>query len=119
MSDCDLVNFVMRGIAAQTASEFAAARLKDADRPIGTKALDIDFYSAADRDRPIEDGSMIYQGRRVQWKGARWCVVLVSWDGQRWKRVRRITGPLNGVGAALTRRGELCKTRGLLRKDDA
>lgn len=83
--------------------ENAAARLADAQRTVGTLALDIDFYSAADRKLPAEDYDFVdASGRHFRGVGSRWAVVKVRWNGAEWKRIRKLSGPLKFTDA-LTR----------------
>ena len=115
MNDTD-VGALTAGLVAQARREIADAYHRDAERPTGALALDIDFYSKADRSKPIEDYDF-YDASGRHWKGtgARWCVVKVRWDGSEWKRVRRITGPLLYT-PALDRLYEESRRRGLERR---
>jgi hypothetical protein len=110
------VSDIVSGMVANARSEIAKARLQDAERPIGTEALDIDFYSAADSKKPVEDYDFTdASGRRFKGFGARWCAIKVKWTGSDWRRVRRLTGPLQFT-EALTRCSELADKLGLERR---
>ena len=98
--------------------DMALALQSDRERPVGTLALDIDFYSKAEADKPISDGSMEWQGQTVSWTGARWCVVKDRWTGTNWRRVRKLSGPLQFTDA-LTRCGEESRRTGIGRKSAA
>lgn len=91
------------------ASKEAAMR-----RDIGAMALDIDFYSKAERDKPCEDYDFHAHGRHYKGAGSRWCVVKVKWNGSEWKRVRKLTGPLQFTDA-LSRLTEEVRKTGLER----
>ena len=95
-----LVDFVTRGIATQAAVNLEIDHANDARREIGTKAVKNDFYSDKDVDLPVDK--------------IRWCVKLVKWDGERWRPVRRLTGPLSYVDA-LTRTEIIAKAKDLKR----
>jgi hypothetical protein len=112
--NADPFGAIARAIAAQVGEDSrkhaAEKRAADAARPIGTKALDFDFWSKADRDKPVEGGHYTRKYRdargrvhevEVSWYPAQWCVCLYRWDGARWKKLRRITGPIGGIGAAM------------------
>ena len=114
MAATDPFGTIARAIAAQvqadSAKRMAAKREADKARPVGEKALDFDFWSKADRDKPVEGGSLTRKYRdnkgreheqTVTWYPAQWCICLYRWDGTRWKRLRRITPPIGGIGAAL------------------
>lgn len=105
---------VCTAMAANARRDIAKARLADLERPVGTLALDIDFYSKADRNKPVEDYDFHAHGRHYQGFGARWCVIKVRWDGSEWKRVRKLSGPLQ-LTAALSRLSEECSRSGLER----
>lgn len=105
---------VARAIAAQVQADSRKALLakRDADkaRPIGERALDFDFWSNADRNKPIDGGSFertyrTADGREIsefyQWWPAQWCICLYRWDGARWKKLRRITGPIGSISSAM------------------
>lgn len=109
-----IVQAVCDGLLLSARVDLAAARLRDARRPIGERRVDVDFFSATDRNKPIEGGELVIAGRLHRWEGARWCVVLVRWTGEAWKRVRRVTGPLP-IGEALMRCGDEGRRRGLER----
>lgn len=89
-----LVTLIVDGLAEQARRDIAKSRSADAERPVGEVRLDIDFYSPADRDKPIEDYDFHAHGHHYQGTGARWCVAKYRWTGTRWRRVRRISGPL-------------------------
>ena len=112
--DADPFGAVARAIAAQVQADsnkrMAEKRAADKARPVGTRALDFDFWSKADRDKPINGGSYertyrTTDGREItefhQWWPAQWCVCLYRWDGSRWKKLRRITGPIGSIGSAM------------------
>lgn len=109
-----IVQTVCDGLLSSARVDLAAARLRDARRPIGEQRVDVDFFSVADRNKPIEGGELVIAGCLHRWEGARWCVVLVRWTGEAWKRVRRVTGPLP-IGEALTRCGDEGRCRDLER----
>lgn len=107
-----LADQIVAGLATQARRDIAASRAIDAARPVGEVRLDIDFYSKADRDKPIDDGEMMLHGTLVRWTGARWCVAKYKWTGSEWKRLRRISGPLKFT-PALERRTEEARRTGL------
>lgn len=110
-----LVSQIVDGLAAQARRDIADARALNAARPVGEIRLDIDFYSAADRDKPIEDFDFHdASGRHWKGTGARWCVAKYKWTGSEWKRLRRISGPLLFT-PALDRCAQECKRLGLKR----
>lgn len=104
-------------MVAQARKRIAAERATDRARPIGERRLDIGFYDKSDRDRPVSDGSMMRNGKVIEWKGARWAVWRVRWTGDRWQQYRRLSGPLQ-YPAALDRLGEDCKRLNLRRTTD-
>lgn len=69
--------------------------LADCRRPIGTTALAVDFYDGAERKKPMEDQAVRLPDGQTGWVGgARWCVAIMLWTGERWRRQRRISGPM-------------------------
>lgn len=107
------VNAVCDALVAQSRREMAEARSVASARPVGEVRLDIDFFSPAERGKPVEDYDF-HDASGRHWKGfgARWCVIKVRWTGTDWKRVRRISGPLQFT-PALTRCTEECARLGL------
>lgn len=101
-----LAEAVCSALANQSRKELAEARQRDAARPIGETRLDIDFYSKAESDKPVEDYDFHAHGNHYQGFGGRWCVVRQRWTGDRWQRVRKLTGPLQFT-AALDRCAEM------------
>jgi hypothetical protein len=101
-------------MAADARREIAKARLRDMERPIGEKRLDTGFYSAAERDKPVEDYDFWAHGRHYVGTGSRWAVWRVRWTGSEWQQYRRVSGPL-GFTEALTRLTEECTGLGLKR----
>lgn len=102
-------------LAANAQRDMAKAQLADLERPVGTIALDIDFYSKAEAGKPVEDYDFHAHGHHYQGFGARWCVVKVRWDGSEWKRIRRLSGPLQFT-PALERLSEECRRTELERR---
>lgn len=74
-------------IVAAARRNLGMERAKESARPLGERRVDFDFWSPADRG--------------VDPDRARWCVVIVKWAGpeRRWRRLRRISGPLTMVDA--------------------
>lgn len=60
-------------------------RARLAELPLGLKVVDWDFYTAA--DGPARD-------RDAQMPDMRCCVVIARWDGERFARVKRLSGCL-------------------------
>jgi len=117
MMTSDQVQAIVRALVAQATQSLAARRAIDAARPVGTRGISIDFYDSTDRKRPAVDYDVTTpDGRRYQGFGARWAAVLVSWTGTEWRRVRRLSGPLQ-FEDALDRAGEEAKLRDLPRVD--
>jgi len=100
-----LIEEVCGAMVAEAKRDLAAAKIADAERPIGTKRIEIDAYDDAERKKPIDDYDFHLAGRHYQGSGTRWCVVIERWNGKEWRRQRRISGPLKFVDA-LTRRTE-------------
>lgn len=95
-----IYNQIADALAADARRAIAEARLADMERPLGTQAIDIDFYSAKDREASVDD--------------ARWCVTLVRWNGKAWQRARKLTGPLT-FEAVVVAAGEAAAKRTLPR----
>lgn len=93
---------IVNAMVAEGRKQLAQARLDDHDRPIGTHAIDIDFYSKRDREATIED--------------SRWCVRAYRWDGSAWRKRRRLSGPLI-FEDALDRAADEASARGVERRD--
>lgn len=113
-TECSPFHAVANALAADARRQIAKARAEDAARMIGAQGVTIDFYDRREADKPISDGSMVIRGREVSWAGSRWAAWLVRWDGRRWKRTRRLSGPLQFTDA-LDRASELCRKRSLPR----
>lgn len=109
-----LANAVVQGMGNQARKAIASARLADRQRPIGEVRLDIDFYSAAEREKPTDDYDFMIGKQRYVGTGARWCVVRVRWDGNEWKRTCRLTGPMK-FEPALRDCSERCAKTGMQR----
>lgn len=106
---------ICKAMVAGAKRDMAKARLADLQRPVGALALDIDFYSKAERDKPHEDYDFHAHGHHYKGFGARWCVVKVRWDGSEWKRLRKLSGPLQFT-EALSRLSEECARTGMERR---
>lgn len=115
-----IANSIWRSIVEDSNKRLREKREADRARPVGTKALDIDFYTRAEAGKPIEAGSMMSRDGRYTytWEGAQWAVWLVRWTGTEWRRVRRITGPIGGSGPALDALYYEADLRGLERIPD-
>lgn len=111
----NVVSAIASALVDQAKRDMAAARQRDQERPIGQVRLDIDFYSKADRDKPVEDWDFVDSSGR-HWKGfgARWTVAKYKWTGTEWKRFRRLTAPLKFVDA-LDRCADECRRLNLER----
>lgn len=110
-----IANAICEGMVAQSRKDMAAARLADLERPVGEQRIDIDFYSPAERKKPAQDFDFHAHGYHYQGTGSRWCVIKVRWTGTDWRRIRRLSGPLQFTDA-LTRAGEEAKRTGIPRK---
>lgn len=103
---------IVSALVEGSRADLAKARLADIERPVGTLAVDIDFYSRAEKDKPHEDYDFHAHGHHYQGSGARWCAIKVKWTGSEWKRVRRLTGPMQ-FSDALSKRSEFALRLGL------
>ncbi len=106
---------IANAIIADSRARLREQLAEDRARPIGEKRLDIGFYSNAESDKPVSDGSMEMRGVHYRWTGARWAVWRVRWTGERWQQYRRLSGPLESSSAALDRLTEECKRLNLER----
>lgn len=78
------------------------AWLADLRRPIGERRLDIEYWDAAERSKPMHDRFVKQpDGSTALVAGARYCVVLVRWTGERWTKARRLSGPMKLEAATL------------------
>lgn len=93
------IDTVMQSIRQAAIDYVNEARDRDRARPIGTKAVDVGLYDPrTDSSRPAYD--MI------------WCVIVVKWTGHKWRRLRRVTGPVK-YDVALIRRGDYARKNSL------
>lgn len=99
---------------AQAVRDMAAERARIYARPIGTKALDIDFTTQREKSKPIEDYDFVAHGNHYKGRGARWSVWRVVWTGEDWRRTRRLTGA-SQYGDAITELREWCERLSLPR----
>lgn len=100
------ITAICKAMVNQARIEAANERAADRARPVGTTKIDTDFYSPAEAKKPISDYDFHAHGHHYQGSGARWAVVLLRWTGTEWRRVRRLSGPLQ-FEAALHRATEL------------
>lgn len=92
-------------IRQTAADDLRHRRAEDNARPIGEKRIDVGFYDQAQADKLYES----YRGDEIQWSA-----ILVKWTGDNWKRVRRLTGPME-FEAALNECSRFCRQRGMER----
>jgi len=99
-------------LAQDARRSLAASRLESLKRPIGEIRLDIDFNHRRDAKLPSEDYDFRAHGLHYRGRGARWAVWRVRWNGEEWRHVRKLAGPLL-YETALERLTEECRRLGL------
>ena len=105
---------VAQALAQQARRDIAASRLAALSRPIGEVRLDIDFNHPSDAKLPAMDYDFHAHGYHYKGRGVRWAVWRVRWDGDEWKHVRKLVGPLL-YEPALTELTKQCARLGLER----
>lgn len=110
----ELANAICSAMVDQARKDMATARRLDAERLVGEQRIDIDFYSPAEKSKPVEDYDFHAHGYHYKGSGSRWCVIKVRWTGVAWRRIRRLSGPLPFV-EALHRATEEGRRTGLAR----
>lgn len=92
---------IAEAITDQARHTLAKAQHANAARAVGTKGLTIDFHSARDRERPVND--------------AKWTVRRVRWNGDKWQRYGSKIGGAMSFTGALDRLSEECERHALPR----
>lgn len=73
---------------------------------IGDIRLDVWFYGPDEESKLADDGPIFVDGR-VRWVvGARYAVWKYRWNGKKWRRFRRVTGPMRW-GDAVSRMAQM------------
>jgi hypothetical protein len=109
----DIARSIAAEVARQSREKMAAKREADKSRDVGAMALQMNFYSKAEIDKPYEDGSIRVNGKEQHYAGRRWCVWLMRWTGREWRKVKRVSGPMPLNNALYARLREECARRKL------